>query len=117
MIPDNRKKKIDMKRRVAHPGQALKEARDAHAALLESEERYRAVVQQVSEAIFLLDVDTMCLLEANAAFQALLGYDPEDITGLSLYDLLPYDRERVDRATRLAMEQGKYQVTDRLYRR
>src|SRR5215212_2813246 len=86
-------------------------------ALLESEERYRAVVQQVSEAIFLLDVDTMCLLEANAAFQALLGYDPEDITGLSLYDLLPYDRERVDRTTRLATEQGKYRATDRLYRR
>src|SRR5437764_13564936 len=85
--------------------------------LAESEERYRAVVQQVSAAIFLLDVDTMCLLEANPAFQNMLGYSPEEIPRHSLYDLLPYDRARVDRTTRRAMEQGTYSVSDRLYRR
>jgi|GEM_PF-5039696 len=86
-------------------------------ALRESEARYRAVVEQVSDAIFLLDVDTMCLLEANAAFQKLLGYSPEEIAGLSIYDLLPYDRERIARATRRALDEGDYSVRDRLYRR
>jgi len=37
--------------------------------------RYRAVVTQASEGIFLVDADTKHFLEANAAFQNLLGYN------------------------------------------
>src|SRR6476659_6129591 len=90
---------------------------NALKALAESEERYRAVVHQVSEAIFLLDPDTMRLLEANPAFQSLFGYTANEIPTLSLYDLLPYERERVDHTTRRALEEGEYHVGDRLYRR
>jgi PAS domain S-box-containing protein len=93
------------------------QARRAQAALRESEGRYRAVVQQVSEAIFLLDVQTMRVLEANSAFRRLLGYSDEEIASLTIYDLLPYDRERVDRATLNAVEQGEYHVSGRQYLR
>ena len=36
--------------------------------LSESEERYRAVVEQSAEGIFLVDADTRRVLEANAAY-------------------------------------------------
>lgn len=61
--------------------------------LRESEERYRAVVEQAGEGILLVDVDSKRVLEANAAYQNLLGYSPEEILRLSLYDLVPYPRE------------------------
>src|SRR5512143_1739028 len=53
--------------------------------LRESEERYRAVVSQAVESILLFDVETGLLLEANPAFQRLLGYAAQDIPALSVY--------------------------------
>ena len=38
------------------------------AELRESEERYRAVVEQTAEGILLVDVDSKRVLEANAAY-------------------------------------------------
>ena len=61
--------------------------------LRESECRYRAVVEQVAEGIVLFDVDSKRALEANVACQNLLGYTPEAILRLTLYDLGPYSRE------------------------
>jgi PAS domain S-box-containing protein len=98
-------------------GREVEQTGQAHDALRESEERYRAVVQQVSEAIFLVDVETKRLLEANTAFLRLLGYSDGEVQDLTIYDLLPYDRERIDRTTHKAVEQGEYHVSDRLYRR
>jgi len=66
------------------------------AKLRESEERYRAVVEQAAEGILLVDVDSRRVLEANAAYQSLLGYSPEEILRLSLYDLVPYPPESMD---------------------
>ena len=60
------------------------------AELRESEERYRAVVEQAAEGILLVDVDSKRVLEANTAYQNLLGYSPEEVLRLSLYDLVPY---------------------------
>ncbi len=64
--------------------------------LREGEERYRAVVEQAAEGIFLVDVDTKRILEANAAYQNLLGYASEEILQLTLYDVVPYSREDMD---------------------
>ena len=61
--------------------------------LRESEGRYRAVVEQAAEGIVLFDVDSKRALEANVACQNLLGYTPEAVLRLTLYDLGPYSRE------------------------
>ncbi len=60
--------------------------------LRESEERYRAVVSQAVESILLFEVETGRLLEANPAFRRLLGYADQDISALSVYDVLAYER-------------------------
>ena len=40
------------------------------------EERYQAVVDQAAEGILLVDVSTKRVLDANTAYQGLLGYSP-----------------------------------------
>src|SRR5215203_1274058 len=60
------------------------------------EKRYQAVVQQAAEGILLVDVSTKRVLETNTTYQDLLGYSPEEISYLTLYDLLPYSREDTD---------------------
>jgi PAS domain-containing protein len=71
----------------------LTELKKAEEELRESEGRYRAVVEQAAEGIVLFDVDSKRVLEANVACQNLLGYTPEAILRLTLYDLGPYSRE------------------------
>jgi PAS domain S-box-containing protein len=95
----------------------ITERKLAEEALRESEERNRAVLEQVSEAIFLLDPDTKRFVVANPAFQRLLGYTAQELAGMQIYDVLPYERERIDRTVQRALESGEYYVSDRLYRR
>lgn len=95
----------------------ITERKLAEEALRESEERNRAVLEQVSEAIFLLDPETKRFVVANPAFQRLLGYTAQELLGMQIYDVLPYARERIDRTIEKALESGEYYVSDRLYRR
>jgi diguanylate cyclase (GGDEF)-like protein/PAS domain S-box-containing protein len=72
------------------------ERQKIETALLESEERYRAVVRQISEGIILIDPHTKKVLEANAAYCNLLGYTCEEILNLKIYDLIAADQEITD---------------------
>ncbi len=65
---------------------ALEESR---RSLREGEERHRAVVEQMSEGILLIDVTTRCVLEANAAAERLLGFTGAELRDFSLRKLLP----------------------------
>jgi PAS domain S-box-containing protein len=89
----------------------------SYAELRESEERYRAVVEQATEGILLVDVDTKCVLEANPAYRNLLGYGPEEIRSLTLYDLVPYSREAMDCYVGRVLERGSYISGERRHRR
>ena len=63
----------------------LTERKKAEEELRESEGRYRAVVEQAAEGSVLFDVDSKRALEANVAYQNLLGYTPEAILRLTSY--------------------------------
>ena len=89
------------------PGRLLS-SEESVAELKESEERYRAVVEQASEGILLVDVDTKRVLEANPAYRDLLGYGPEETPSLTLYDLVPYSREAMDCYVERVLERGNY---------
>ncbi|MEO6456841.1 MAG: PAS domain-containing sensor histidine kinase, partial [Chloroflexia bacterium] len=95
----------------------ITERKRAEEALRESEERHRAILEQVSEAIFLIDPHTKRFVTANPAFQRLVGYTADEILDMQIYDVLPYERERIDRAVLRALNEGDYRVSDRLYRR
>src|SRR5215203_3922290 len=93
------------------------ERKRAEAALKESEERYRAVVEQAAEGILLVEVDTKRVLETNAAYQGLLGYSTEEILRLSLHELVPYSKEDMDCYVGRVLESGSYVSGERRHRR
>ncbi len=97
--------------------QDVTEREQAERALREGEERYRAVVEQATEGILLVDVDSKRLLEANAAYQELLGYSSEEILELTLYDLVPYPRYDMDCYVQRVLEQSSYVSGERRHRR
>ena len=59
----------------------------AEQAWLKSEERYRTLVEQSSDAIFVLDSDG-CIADVNATVEALLGHSAEDLVGRAWADLV-----------------------------
>lgn len=54
----------------------------------ESEARYRIVVGQASESIFLIDAQTKRFIEVNQAFTQLIGYSFTEISNLTLDDVV-----------------------------
>jgi PAS domain S-box-containing protein len=95
----------------------ITERKKAEEALSQSEERYRAVVEQMTEGLFLFDAETKRILETNLAFQELLGYTSEELKRMRVYDLVPDDPESVDRNVRRNLTEGRLFVGERLYRR
>jgi len=95
----------------------ITERKRAEEALRESEERYRAVVEQSAEGIFLVDIDTRRFLETNAAFRNMLGYTSDEILRLTSYDVIALDRETIDRTIRRIATEGQHYVGERRYRR
>jgi len=81
----------------------------------QSEARYRTLVTQASEGIFLVDIDTKQILEANAAFQKLLGYT--SACGLTLYDVVAEERQSIDQDLLLILKAEDYFSGERQCRR
>ncbi len=93
------------------------EKRRADAVLRESEERYRAVVEQASDSIFFVDLDSRRIVETNAAFRALLGYSAEECRALTLYDIVVADRAAIDANTARLRQEKHLVIRERQYRR
>lgn len=84
---------------------------------LESDQRYRAAVKETTEGVSLVDVETKRILEANAAFQELLGYKSEELTRLTLYDVVAHDRASIDEDIKRLSVQDRQSFGERKYRR
>jgi len=93
------------------------ERKRAGEALRQSEERYRAVVEQAAEGIFLVDPTTKRFLEANAEYQRMLGYTSEELLGMTLYDVVAHEREDIDEKFRRSLEERSFVIGERRHRR
>ncbi len=72
----------------------LSELKKTEAALKESEERYRLVVENANEAIFIVQDGRLKFF--NSQTMRMSGYTEEELRGMSLADLIhPEDRDRV----------------------
>jgi PAS domain S-box-containing protein len=69
----------------------------AEASQQAAQARYRAVVEQTAEGIYLVDAQTKQLVESNAAFCRLLGYEPHEADGLTVYDIVDAAPADIDR--------------------
>ena len=85
--------------------------------LRQSEERYRAVIEQATDGIYLLDAGTKRLLEANPSFQRMLGYAAGELRGTEVYDFVAHPRENVDSTIQRTLEEKRRVVGGRKYRR
>ncbi|MFL6213358.1 MAG: ATP-binding protein [Blastocatellia bacterium] len=95
----------------------IAERKRAETILRESEERYRAVIQQASEGIFIFDADTGQVVEANPALARLLGYTPGAISGLTIYDIVADDRTVIHRNIQRVVTNRLHIIGERQYRR
>jgi diguanylate cyclase (GGDEF)-like protein/PAS domain S-box-containing protein len=86
-------------------------------ALIENEERYKAVMLQSTESIFLADVETRIILEANQSLQRLLGYSLEEVPGLSLYDFVADGQDDIYQKILSILKDRSYYKGEMQYRR
>jgi PAS domain S-box-containing protein len=94
----------------------ITERKEAEDKLRESEELYRNVVEQAAENIFLVDVGTKHIIQANAALQHSLGYSIEELRQLTLYDIVAHDHGNIERNVRRILEEGHLSIGERQYR-
>jgi PAS domain S-box-containing protein len=116
-----------LKDRMARLGQAVvraleqrelhEEKRRNEEALRESEALYSAVVGQAFDIIFLVDVKTRSIIDGNIAFQEMLGFSSNDLSGLTLYDIVAHDKENIERNIDRIKASGNYFIGQRQYRR
>lgn len=95
----------------------ITERKRSEEAVLQSEERYRAVMDQSADCIFLVDVQSKYILEANPALQCLLGYDADELSARTLYDIVAHDQASIDRNIGHIPTQGQHFIGERNYRR
>lgn len=65
--------------------------KQAEAQLRESEARYRAILRQTSEGIILAYAHNKKIIEVNGAYARMIGYTPEEIEEMTLYNLIASD--------------------------
>lgn len=85
--------------------------------LRQSEELYCAVVTQTADPIYLIDLENRYLMESNSAFQRLLGYTPEELKELTIYDLVAHERENINYHIEQVISQKQHFHGERRLRR
>jgi PAS domain S-box-containing protein len=85
-------------------------------ALRESEERYRSLVKQSSDGVYIFDPKTAKILEANEQFKKMLGYTEEEIAVLSLYDIVILEKKVIEASIKKVLRDGIYIYGLRHYR-
>jgi PAS domain S-box-containing protein len=69
----------------------ITERKAAEAALTESEQRYRALVDNASDIVATMDLD-LSVTSVNPAIERILGYAPEEVIGTRLTQYVPVDQ-------------------------
>ena len=95
----------------------ISERKHAEEALSHSEARYRAVVEQSTEGLYLVDGDTKGILETNPALQNMLGYTPEELRAMELHEIVAHDREDVYANVERTLREGWRFIRERNYLR
>lgn len=89
----------------------------AESEQIQEKARYRAVVEQATDCIFLWDPQTKGVLEANRAFINLLDYCPEVISQLTIYDIVAYSPDLINSNIEWLLADKQFRMGEVLYRR
>jgi PAS domain S-box-containing protein len=90
---------------------------EAEQNLRESESRYRAVVEQSADGIYMVDVETKQIVESNVALRQMLGYATDAPLNLRVYDIVADDPAQVDQRLAGVILGEQPATMERRYRR
>ncbi|MCX5807862.1 MAG: PAS domain S-box protein [Proteobacteria bacterium] len=85
-----------LKQKISELEKSGAELRRVEKALRESEERYRSLIKQSSDGVYIFDPNSGKILEANNQFLKMLGYSEDEILHLSMYEIVALDRATID---------------------
>ncbi len=91
--------------------------RQMEERLRAGEERYRAVIEQATDGIYLLDAGSRRFVETNPSFQKMVGYTAEELGGMEIYGIVDHPRANVDATIQRTLELRRRVVGNRKYRR
>jgi len=97
--------------------QLLTDIEEGESEQIEERARYRAVVEQASDSIFMFDAETKEILEVNTAFINLLGYELTEILKLSIYDIAAYEQQVINDNIELLLRKKQRRLGEVIYRR
>jgi PAS domain S-box-containing protein len=95
----------------------ITDRKKAEEALREKEELYRTVIEESADSIYLADIETKRVIQANKSFKRLLGYNDADINKLSVYDFISASRKNINGKIDEMVTGKNYFKGERLYRR
>ncbi len=90
--------------------------KQAEAQLRESEARYRAIIRQTSEGIILAYAHNKKIIDVNTAYAKMLGYSCEEMSELTLYNLIGNDLQSFTHDLAMVMENKQDLVGEYLHR-
>lgn len=79
-------------------------------ALSNSEMKYRSLIDQANDAIFLTDLESELFIDANHKAQELIGSSGEEIQKMHLYDLFPSDNKEIFSVILNSLQSGEHGV-------
>ena len=88
----------------------IAEAERHNEELRQSEARFRKIFHATYDAIFLVDPDEGVILDANEQAWRMLGYSDEELRGLTVSDLHPYEMARFDDFAEKVSRHGKWRT-------
>lgn len=90
----------------------ITESKKAAAALRESEDKYRSMIEQASDGIFILDEEGH-YIEVNSAGCSMIGYTREEIVKMSAMDLLPAGQVPMSKLKGKELKEGQTAMMER----
>lgn len=79
----------------------------AEAVVQESEKRYRAICEQSSDAISIMEVNSRRFLEVNRRWSEMTGYGVEEARRLTAYDVVVAAPEHIDATYQELLQMGR----------
>ncbi|MFW3147303.1 MAG: ATP-binding protein [Thermoplasmatota archaeon] len=85
--------------------------------IIDSETKYRSVLEQSPDNIYIVDMETMRIVETNTTLQRLLGYSTEELQEMTPYDFIEHEKEDIDGKVGNLSIGKNTQIGERRYRR
>ena len=93
------------------------ERRAAARELQEQQALSRAIVERTADGIYLVDADTMLVIDVNPALAEMLGYARDDLVGRPLTDLVAHESTEIAQRLVQVLLEGQVLRQQRTYRR